>query len=175
MAEAFSNKVARAVGVVNTATGGAIGITTNLITGISTTGVSLDDLIDNGNYIFKSEEKDQFISQEPSSKEWIKPYLGGKEFINGEIRWILLAQEIPPSSLSKLPLVKERIAAVRNYRLKSPRKSTQKLAETPTLFQVNVIPKNPFLVIPEISSSTREYLPIAWVNAINDSSNIVNE
>ena len=51
MAEAFSNKVARAVGVVNTATGGSIGITTNKITGISTTGVSLDDLIDNGNYI----------------------------------------------------------------------------------------------------------------------------
>ena len=51
MAESFSNKVARAVGVVNTATGGAIGITTNKITGISTTGVSLDDLIDNGNYI----------------------------------------------------------------------------------------------------------------------------
>ena len=51
MAEAFSNKVARAVGVVNTATGGSIGVTTNLITGISTTGVNLGDLIDNGNYI----------------------------------------------------------------------------------------------------------------------------
>ena len=51
MAEAFSNKVARAVGVVNTATGGSIGVTTNLITGISTTGVNLGDLVDNGNYI----------------------------------------------------------------------------------------------------------------------------
>ena len=120
--------------------------------------------IDNGNYIFTSEEKDKFISQEPSSKEWIKPYLGAREFLNGGIRWILLAQEIPPSSLSQLPLVKERIAAVRNYRLNSKRKGTQKLAETPTRFQVNVIPKNPFLVIPEISSCRREYLPIAWLN-----------
>ena len=51
MAEAFSNKVARAVGVVNTTTGGTIGITTNKITGISTSGVSVDDLVDNGNYI----------------------------------------------------------------------------------------------------------------------------
>ena len=51
MAEAFSNKVARAVGVVNTTTGGTIGITTNKITGISTSGVSIDDLVDNGNYI----------------------------------------------------------------------------------------------------------------------------
>jgi len=51
MAEAFSNKVARAVGVVTTSTGGSIGITTNLITGISTAGVSIDDLVDTGNYI----------------------------------------------------------------------------------------------------------------------------
>ena len=51
MAEAFSNKVARAVGVVNTSTGASIGITTNKITGISTAGVSVDDLVDTGNYI----------------------------------------------------------------------------------------------------------------------------
>ena len=51
MAEAFSNKVARAVGVVTTSTGASVGITTNLITGISTAGVSVDDLVDTGNYI----------------------------------------------------------------------------------------------------------------------------
>ena len=51
MAESFSNKVGRAIGVVNTATGGSIGITTNLITGISTTGVVVGDIVDTGNYI----------------------------------------------------------------------------------------------------------------------------
>ena len=51
MAEAFSNKVARAAGIVTSMTGGAIGITTNLITGISTTHVAVNDLVDNGNYL----------------------------------------------------------------------------------------------------------------------------
>ena len=51
MAEAFSNKVARAAGIVTSMTGGSIGITTNLITGISTVGVAVSDLVDNGNYI----------------------------------------------------------------------------------------------------------------------------
>ena len=51
MAEAFSNKLARAVGVVNSSTGGSIGITTNLITGISTTGVTVADLVETGNYL----------------------------------------------------------------------------------------------------------------------------
>jgi|TARA_B100001059_G_scaffold234767_1_gene278172 hypothetical protein len=51
MAEAFSNKLARAVGVVNSSAAGAIGITTNKITGISTSGVTVGDLVDNQNYI----------------------------------------------------------------------------------------------------------------------------
>lgn len=51
MAEAFSNKLARAVGVVTSSTGGSIGITTNLITGISTTGVTVADLVETGNYL----------------------------------------------------------------------------------------------------------------------------
>ena len=51
MAEAFSNKLARAAGIVTSATGGAIGITTNLITGISTVHVAVNDLVDTGNFI----------------------------------------------------------------------------------------------------------------------------
>ena len=51
MAEAFSNKVARAAGIVTSMTDGAIGINTNLITGISTVGIAVSDLVDNGNYI----------------------------------------------------------------------------------------------------------------------------
>ena len=51
MAEAFSNKVARAAGIVSTSTGGAVGILTNLITGISTVHVAINDLVDNSNYI----------------------------------------------------------------------------------------------------------------------------
>ena len=51
MAEAFSNKVARAVGVVTTSSSGSIGIGTNLITGISTVSVTVGDIVDNGQYI----------------------------------------------------------------------------------------------------------------------------
>ena len=51
MAESFSNSLTRAAGSVNSASGGAVGVTTNLITGISTSGVSVGDLIDNANFI----------------------------------------------------------------------------------------------------------------------------
>ena len=51
MAEAFSNKLARATGIVSTSTGGAVGILTNLITGISTVHVAVNDLVDSGHFI----------------------------------------------------------------------------------------------------------------------------
>ena len=51
MAESFSNQNTRAVGVVTTSSAGSIGVTTNLITGISTTNVSVGDIVDNGQFI----------------------------------------------------------------------------------------------------------------------------
>ena len=51
MAEAFSNKVTRAAGIVSTSSAGAVGILTNLITGISTVDVAVNDIVDNGQFI----------------------------------------------------------------------------------------------------------------------------
>ena len=51
MAESFTNSLTRAVGVVTSSSSGSIGVSTNLITGISTVSVSVGDLIDNSNYL----------------------------------------------------------------------------------------------------------------------------
>ena len=68
-----------------------------------------------------------------------------------------------PATLAQLPRVRERIAAVRTYRRASKSKPTQKLAETPTLYHVNILPSAPFLVLPEVSSERREYVPVGWL------------
>jgi len=51
MAEAFSNSLKRAVGIVSTSSSGSIGVYANHISGISTTNVSVGDLVDNAHYI----------------------------------------------------------------------------------------------------------------------------
>ena len=51
MAESFTNSLGRAVGVVTTATSGSIGIQTNKVTGISTTGIGVSAIVDNQHYI----------------------------------------------------------------------------------------------------------------------------
>ena len=51
MAEVFQNTQIRAAGVTTSSSGGAIGITTNKITGISTQTLALGDMVDNTNYL----------------------------------------------------------------------------------------------------------------------------
>ena len=51
MAEAFSNSLTRAVGVVTTYSGSSVGIASTAITVTAATGIGVSDLVDNANFI----------------------------------------------------------------------------------------------------------------------------
>ena len=119
--------------------------------------------IDGGHYIFTREQKEAFLKAEPGAARFLRPYVGSGEFLQGTMRWILALQEAQASELKRLPRVPERIEAVRAYRLASRSAPAKALAETPTLYHVNVIPSESFLVIPKVSSERREYVPVGWM------------
>lgn len=119
--------------------------------------------IDGGNYIFNTEQRAKLLEEEPDAAQFLRPYVGAREFLQGSERWILALHNAPPNVLVRLPCVRARVSAVRSYREASKSIPTQKLAETPTLYHVNVIPTAPFMVIPEVSSERREYAPIGWL------------
>ena len=119
--------------------------------------------IDDGNYIFDEAEKAEFLVREPAAEIYLHPYVGGEEYINGQKRWILSLQKASPQELRAMPNVIERMRNVRAYRAKSKRKSTLAIAETPERYNVEAIPDQPFLAIPEVSSERREYVPIGWL------------
>ncbi len=129
--------------------------------------------IDGGHYIFNAEEREIFLEKEPGAAPLLRPFVGAREYLQGGDRWILALHDAPPHTLAELPLVRERIAAVRAYRQASKSKPTIKLAETPTLYHVNVLPTESFLVIPEVSSERREYVPIGWLEPPVIPSNLV--
>ena len=99
----------------------------------------------------------------PDAGPLLWPCVDAREYLRGGDRWILALQDAVPGTLARLPAVRQRIAAVRAYRRASKSKPTQRLAETPTLYHVNVVPFAPFLVIPQVSSERREYVPIGWL------------
>ncbi|MCY4189755.1 MAG: hypothetical protein OXD42_00220 [Rhodospirillaceae bacterium] len=129
--------------------------------------------IDGGNYIFDAAERAAFMEVEPEAAPWLRPFIGAREYLQGGELWILALHDAPPEVLARLPRVRERIAAVRAYREASKSAPTRKIAATPTLYHVNVIPTAPFLVIPEVSSERREYAPIGRLEPPTIPSNLV--
>ena len=120
--------------------------------------------IDDGNYIFGEHEKAAFLAQEPNAQLFFRPYIGSIEYINGLTRWILSLQDVEPATLRNLPKVVERMRAVTQFRKKSKRASTVKIANLPTRYNVEVIPDAPFLAVPKVSSERRDYVPIGWLH-----------
>jgi hypothetical protein len=130
--------------------------------------------IDDGNYLFLPEEKEAFLKVEPKAAKWFRRWLGSQEFINGWERWCLWLGECPPDELRAMPECMKRVEAVRNFRLASKSKPTQKLAEKPTRFHVENQPKSTFLVIPGVSSERRRYIPIGFESPATIISNLCN-
>ncbi len=120
--------------------------------------------IDGGFYLFEKEEMEDFIKKEPSSKKYFRPWYGSREFINQKPRYCLWLGECTPAELKAMPHCMERVKAVREYRLASPSPGTVKLADKPTRFHVENMPKGHYVVIPEVSSEKRRYIPIGYLD-----------
>ncbi len=129
--------------------------------------------IDGGFYLFKDDEKDAFVAKEPGSEKYFRRWYGSDEFINRRPRWCLWLGDADPMDLLKLPECLKRIEAVRDYRLASPSAGTVKLAEKPTRFHVENMPKGNYIVIPEVSSEKRMFVPIGFMEPDIFCSNLV--
>lgn len=131
--------------------------------------------IDGGHFILNEEEHDALLHAEPGAKQFLHPYIGSREFLNGGERWIVDLNDASPKAIRGLPKVREMVASVKEYRLgnipakgkdpakiKKPGQSSLALADTPTQYHVHVRPENPFLIVPRHSSENREYVPFGW-------------
>ena len=128
---------------------------------------------DGGHFIFSDQERQDFLRQEPNAERFFRPFIGGREHINGLSRWILFLEEAEPETLRTMPLSVERIRRVRAMRLASKKAATVRLADTPTRLEGRSIPTAPFLVVPEVSSERRDYVPIGWLEPPVIPSNLV--
>ena len=75
--------------------------------------------IDGGNYIFNADERAELLAKEPGAEEFLRPYVGSREFLRGGDRWILALHGAPPQTLRQLPEVRRRVAAVKAVRAAS--------------------------------------------------------
>lgn len=119
-------------------------------------------IVDDKNFLLNDEEKAEYIKKEPSGAKFIKPILSGDEFINGKNRWCFWLVDAKPNEVKELPLLMQRVKKVKDFRLKSAKKQTVELANTPMLFAEIRQPDSEFLLIPRTSSENRNYIPFGF-------------
>jgi len=139
--------------------------------------------IDGGFYILTDEERESLVASEPNSANFIRPFIGGDEFINGISRHLLVLESATPKQLREMPAVRALVEKVARYRraeiarkdgsqkLKKPTEAA--LVGDPLRFHIRAFPSSPFLVIPEVSSERRRYVPIGWLRPPAIPSNLV--
>ena len=120
---------------------------------------------DGGNLIVTADEYADFCAKEPAALQYIKPFLGAEEFLNGKKRYCLWLVNAQPKDLLKMPMALHRIDAVRNFRLASKKEATRKWADKPMLFTENRQPTGEFITIPEVSSGNRKYVPMGYLTS----------
>lgn len=129
--------------------------------------------VEGGNLIFTTEEKDAFLTVEPNAHKFFRRFIGADDFINGYDRWCLWLVDATPKELQSLPNVMKRVQAVREYRLSSAKAATRAFADYPTRFMEIKKCQENLLIVPEVSSERRKYIPIGYVEEGTICSNTV--
>ena len=120
--------------------------------------------LDNDNFMFTKEEKDEFIKKEPLSQNYFKRWYGAEEFINNKERYCLFLGKCEPAELKRMPNVMEILSKVKEYRESSNREQTKKYASQPNKFYLEVIPNTDFILVPVVSSERRRYIPMGFMH-----------
>ena len=119
---------------------------------------------DGGNLFLSPEERDVLWEREPDIRPYIKQIYGASEYINNIKRYCLWLVGISPNIARKSNFIRERVQAVREFRLSSSKKQTKESANTPMLFQEIRQPDSKYIIVPCHSSQTRRYIPLGFVS-----------
>lgn len=128
---------------------------------------------DGGNLLLTPQDKKELLSSDPTAIKWIRRIVGSDEFINGIERYCLWLVGCPPDELRSMPSVMKRVDGVKKMRLASPKEPTRQLAKTPAIFAELRQPDSDYLVMPEVSSERRTYIPVGFLRSSTVASNLV--
>ena len=122
--------------------------------------------VDSGNLIIEADDYKGFITKEPNAIKYIRRFVGAREFIQGLSRYCLWLVNASPSEINSMPLVRERVAKVRDFRFSSPKEATRKYADYPARFMEIRQPDNGnYIIVPRHSSENRNYIPMGFLTS----------
>ncbi len=132
--------------------------------------------VDGGNLIIEGTEYERFITEEPKAQKYVRRLMGAREFLHNDMRYCLwIPDEISSWELDSMPLVKKRVRAVEEFRLKSPKAATIEFADQGYRFMEIRQPEHEYILVPRHSSENRKYIPMGFVDSsiISSDANLI--
>ncbi len=121
---------------------------------------------DGGHLLFSASEADEALKIEPAIAKYVFDFVGSQEFIKGIVRKCLWIEDEQEDEAKRIPLVAERLAGVRLMRQASDAESTRAYADFPHRFkQIQGRGRTLSIVVPKVSSESRDYLPVGLLTA----------
>jgi hypothetical protein len=121
---------------------------------------------DGGHLLFEGGQADDAIRVDSAIAKYVFDFVGSQEFVKGIVRKCLWIEDEQADEAKRIPLVAERLAGVRAMRLASDADSTRADADRPHRFkQIQGRGLNSSIVVPKVSSESREFLPVGLLTA----------
>lgn len=121
---------------------------------------------DGGHLLLTTDEKNALLAAEPDAEKWVRKLLGAQEFIQAKERWCLWLADATDRDIECMPLVKQRVEAVREMRSMSKKAATRKIADSPSLFgEIRQAESGTYILVPRVSSERRPYVPVGFFDS----------
>jgi hypothetical protein len=121
---------------------------------------------DGGHLIFSAEQAEEAVRIAPAIAKYVVDFVGSQEFVKGIVRKCLWIEDEQAEVAGRIPIIAGRLAGVRTMRLASDAESTRAYADRPHRFkQIQGRGLNSSIVVPKVSSESRDYLPVGLLTA----------
>jgi hypothetical protein len=113
----------------------------------------------------------------PEATHYLRKLIGAQEFLSGSDKWCLWINDNQVGKAIKIPFIKARLDSVKLNRLASSKPATQKFSTSPYRFVEIRHQEAPKLLIPTVTSSRRDYIPIGFFEdsvILNAPNNVIN-
>jgi hypothetical protein len=118
---------------------------------------------DGGYLLLTAQEAETAIRSHGVEPTFIRKFVGSQEFINGLDRRCIWIKEADRDRSEKNIWLRSRFEAVKEQRQASSRTTTAKLSSVPFRFgEVRQKGDETVIIVPSVSSETREYLPVGY-------------
>lgn len=121
---------------------------------------------DGGHLLMDAAVARKIIGTDTVARRFIKRFVGSEELINGKLRYCLWIEDDETNVVKDSEFIAQRLRMVAENRSNSSAESTRSFAKKPHRFvQIAGTANETAIVVPKVSSESREYLPVGLVAA----------